>query len=370
MFECRERPEFPIMPEYTVVPADLQKDRQVVIDLWRQNLADTNHLEEKYDWHFLNNPFGPGQIWILEADGLPIGTTSLGMRPLKLGETLTTAGVACDLAVNKDHRFLQPALLLQRALLSAAHAGVRVVYGLPNPAGASVLKYVGYREFCSVHRYAKLLRVSHYLERSRKFGAVVPFIGRMADHGFAVLQLFRRGRQNAQVTQVFPCFDERFDELWSRVGSAHPALTVRDRQFLNWRYHECPLRRYKTLGLLTKDESRLLGYLIYYVENHSAICTDLFVPSGAEDLSCLVSSWATLAWRDGLAALSISCSDGALPASLLGLGFTRRSAEATTRPNRSSRHEPCKTLFTHERLSLTEDAVAGGWYYTEGDSPY
>jgi hypothetical protein len=370
MFECRERSQFPIMPQYTVVPAHLQKDRQVIIDLWRHNLADINHLEEKYDWHFLNNPFGLGQIWILEADGQPIGTTSLGMRPLKLGQTLTTAGVACDLAVNKDHRFLQPALILQRALLSTSHAAVRVVYGVPNPAGAAVLKYVGYREFCSVHRYAKLLRVSHYLQRSRKFGAMVPFIGRMADHGFAALQSFSRGRENARVTRVFPSFDERFDQLWSRMDSAHPALTVRDRRFLNWRYHECPLRQYKTLGLLTEDESTLLGYLIYYVEHHSAICADLLVLSGAEDLSCLLSSWATVAWRDGLASLSLSCSDGALPASLLHLGFTRRSAAPATGPDRSSSHEPCKTLFTHERPSVTEHAVAGSWYYTEGDSPY
>jgi hypothetical protein len=358
------------MPEYAVVPADLQKDRQVIIDLWRQNLADISHLEEKYDWHFLNNPSGPGQIWILKADGRPIGTTSLGMRPLKLGQTLTTAGVACDLAVNKDHRFLRPALMLQRALLATSHAGVRIVYGVPNPAGASVLKYVGYREFCSVHRYAKLLRVSHYLQRSRKFGAIVPFIGRMADQGFAALQSFSRGRENGRLTQLLPRFDERFDELWSRMDSAHPALTVRDRRFLNWRYHECPLRQYKTLGLLTEDESRLLGYLIYYVEDHSAVCTDLLVLSGAEDLSCLLSSWAAAAWRDGLASLSLSCSDGALPASLLRLGFTRRSAAPTTRPDRSSRHEHCKTLFTHERHSATEQPVAGNWYYTEGDSPY
>jgi len=191
----------------------------------------------------------------------------------------------------------------------------------------------------------------------------------MADYGFAALQSFRRGRVNTRVTQIFPCFDERFDELWSRMDSAHAALTVRDRQFLNWRYDECPLRRYKTLGLLTEDESSLLGYLIYYVEGHSAICADLLVPSG-EDLSCLVSSWATVAWRDGLASLSISCSDGALPAGLLGLGFTRRSASATTRPDRSSRREQCKTLFTHGRLPFTAHAVARGWYYTEGDSPY
>ena len=190
------------------------------------------------------------------------------MRPLKLGQILTTAGVACDLAVNKNHRFLQP----------SPHPSARVAFHtrmpqfelsmacVPNPAGAAVLKYVGYREFCSVHRYAKLLRVSHYLQRSRKFGAIVPFIGRMADHGFAALQSFSRGRENARVTRIFPSFDERFDQLWSRMDSAHPALTVRDRRFLNWRYHECPLRQYKTLGLLTEDESTLLGYLIYYVE--------------------------------------------------------------------------------------------------------
>ena len=147
MFECRERTEFLNLPEYTVVPADLDKDRQVIMDLWRRNLADINHLEEKYDWHFLNSPFGPGQIWILKADGQPIGTTSLGMRPLKIGEIVTIAGVACDLAVNKEHRFLQPALLLQRALISSAHAGIRILYGVPNSAGALVMKHVGYREF-------------------------------------------------------------------------------------------------------------------------------------------------------------------------------------------------------------------------------
>jgi hypothetical protein len=370
MCERPERLGFLVMPEYAVFPADLEKDRQVIIDLWRQNLADINDLEKKYDWHFLNNPFGRGQIWILKADGQPIGTTSLGMRPLKLGQTVTTAGVACDLAVDKHHRFLQPALMLQRALLSTLHAGIRIVYGVPNRAGASVLKYVGYREFCSVHRYAKLLRVSHYLQRSRQFGPIVPFIGRMADHGFAALQSFSRGRENARVAHLLHRFDERFDDLWNRTDSAHATLTVRDRQFLTWRYRDCPLRQYKTLGLLTEDESRLLGYLIYYVEDHSAVCSDLLVLSSAEDLSCLISSWAAVAWRDGLASLSLSCSDGALPASLLRLGFTRRSAAATTKPERASGHEQCKTLLTHDRRSPPEQSVRGDWYYTEGDSPY
>jgi hypothetical protein len=357
------------MSEYSVVPADLVKDKQVILDLWQHNLADTVHLEDKYDWHFLNNPFGLGQSWILESNGHPIGTTSLGMRPLKLNDTVTTAGVACDLAVNKEHRFLQPALLLQRALLTSAHGRVQIVYGVPNSAGSAVMKYVGYNEFCCVHRYAKVLRISQYLEKSGKFRAIVPFIGRIADQGFAALQVFGRQRSR-RLTQVLPSFDERFDELWNQIASEQWAVTIRDRRFLKWRYQECPLRQYKILGLLTEDKSRLLGYLIYYVEDHSAVCADFLASGGPEDLDCLLSSWTAIAWGCGLSALSLSCSNGTLAANLLRHGFSRRSAVLPSKHNNKNQHEHCKTLFTYEPHSSTAAAVADSWYYTEGDSPY
>jgi hypothetical protein len=356
------------MAEYAVVSANLEKDRKVIIDLWRRNLADTGHLEEKYDWHFLNNPFGPGQIWILKADGQPIGTTSLGMRLLKFGETVTTAGVACDLAVDKEHRFLRPALLLQRALLSSANPEVQILYGVPNSGGASVMKHVGYRQFCAVHRYARVLRPSHYLLRSSKLKAMAPFLGKLADQGFATWQSF--GRRGGRVAQVLPCFDERFDELWNGLRFGHATLTVRNRRFLKWRYRECPLREYKTLGLLAPDEAKLLGYLIYYVKDASALCVDLLAPGGAEDLESLLSSWAALASCDGLATLSISCSGGALADALPRHGFSLRSAVPPSKSDRTQGHEACKTLFTHLRHFGAVPAVPDRWYYTEGDSPY
>ena len=357
------------MPHYAVVPADLEKDRQVILDLWRRNLTDINHLEEKFDWQFLNSPFGPGQIWILEEGGRPVGTTSLSMRRMKLREFVTTAGVAGDLAVNKEHRFLQPALMLQRALMSSAHPGIRILYGVPNSAGASVMNYVGYHKLCCVHRYAKVLRISHYLQRSGKFAAMAPLIARIADRGFSALQSFGQ-RKTKRVTQILPCFDERFDDLWSRLSTEHSTLTVRDRGFLNWRYQQCPLRQYKTLGLLTEDGSSLLGYLIYHVEDHAAICVDVLASGGAEDLASLLSSWADLVRGDGLASLSVSCPDGALAATLEQQGFTRRSIQPASKSDRTRRHEPSKTLFTHERHSATGPSVADNWYYTEGDILY
>jgi hypothetical protein len=121
---------------------------------------------------------------------------------------------------------------------------------------------------------------------------------------------------------------------------------------------------------LTKDESKLLGYLIYYVEERSALCADFIAPGGVEDLDSLLSSWAALAFSEGLASMSVSCSDGALAASLVHQGFSRRSIASPSNPGRTRRHEQCKTLFTHERHSASEPAMADDWYYTAGDSPY
>jgi hypothetical protein len=360
---------FLTLTEYAVISAGLEKDRQVIIDLWRQNLVDIDQLEEKYDWHFLNNPFGLGQIWILTADGHPVGTASLAMRPLRVGDTVTTAGMAGDLAVNKDHRFLQPALTLQRALMSSAHGGIRMLYGVPNPGAASVMKYVGYREFCPIHRYAKALKMSHYLQRSGKLGAVAPFIGKIADQGLAAWQSIGR-RQGKRGTQVLHSFDERFDELWSGLGSSQTTLTIRDRKFLQWRYRDCPLRQYKTIGLLTDDDSRLLGYLIYYVEANSAVCADLLALGGAENLDCLLSFWAAQASGDGLASLSVSCSDQALASSLVRHGFSQRSIVSASKPGRASQQERSKTLFTYDRHAASEPTIATNWYYTDGDSLY
>jgi hypothetical protein len=101
-----------------------------------------------------------------------------------------------------------------------------------------------------------------------------------------------------------------------------------------------------------------------------ALCADVFASADDDDLDCLLSSWATQAWEDGLASLSVCCSGGALAAALRRQGFSRRSVAPANKPRPTQTQEQSRTLFTHERLSGTESAVADSWYYTEGDSPY
>src|SRR5690242_10191483 len=142
---------------YRVIPADFEKHREAILALWSRNLADKHNLQDKLEWHFGRNPSGPGQCWLLEADGEPAGTASLGLRRLKLGDRVITAGVACDLAVEKKHRFLQPAMMLQKTLLASMKKHVELVYGFAGSGGTAVLQRAGYEPICFVERYAKVL---------------------------------------------------------------------------------------------------------------------------------------------------------------------------------------------------------------------
>jgi hypothetical protein len=358
------------VPNYKTVAASLESDRDLILEIWRRNHSDVYRLEEKFDWHFRHNPGGSGQCWILEADGRAVGTTSLGLRRIQLGGEVVSAGIACDLAVDEAHRFLQPALTLQKELLASMRDSVRFAYGLPNPRGGAVMKRAGYHEVFPVHRYGKALRVSPYLVRSRRLAWSAPILGGIADFAYAAFLRLGERSHRSYAAQVFADFDERFDDLWERVKPEYACLTVRDRRFLQWRYRDCPLHQYTAIGLLSADRSRLLGYVIYYAEDDCAICADIFSASNDCEIECLLSAWVCHARQSGLTSMSAACSlPDAARRGLLRAGFTLRTVSVRSAPSPSQKQELSRSLLAHNRPSVDKGAMAG-WYFTYGDQPY
>jgi len=356
------------VPNYRVAAANIETDRDLILAIWRRNLSDVYRLEEKFDWHFRHNPGGDGQCWILESDGRAVGTTSLGLRRIQLGGAVVSAGIACDLAVDEAHRFLQPALTLQKELLVSMHESVQIAYGLPNPRGAAVMKRAGYHEVFPVHRYGKALRISPYLVRNRRLAWSAPILGNIADFAYAAFLRLGERSSRSYTAQIFVDFDERFDDLWARVKSEHACLTVRDRRFLQWRYIDCPLHQYTALGLLSADQSKLLGYVIYYAEDDCAICADIFSGSDDREIECLLSAWVCHARQAGLTGMSAACSlSDAARSGLLRIGFTQRTVPVRSPP--SQKQELSRSLLAHNRQSVDSGAMAA-WYFTYGDQPY
>ena len=55
-------------------------------------------------------------------------------------------------------------------------------------------------------------------------------------------------------------FDESYDRFWEQVKSKYELLLVRDRAFLQWRFHDIPVRRYQALS--ARQDAEILGYIV------------------------------------------------------------------------------------------------------------
>jgi hypothetical protein len=102
---------------------------------------------------------------------------------------------------------------------------------------------------------------------SRAVGAAT---GLLWQAGRRATRMLRRRPAGSGVTvSRITRFDERFDELWRRVGPSHGVLVVRDAAYLNWRFTERPDCTYEIAA--AERDGRVQGYVVYYAKRRGEL---------------------------------------------------------------------------------------------------
>jgi len=350
---------------YTVAEADLERDREGILDVWRRNLPDKEKAGDKLDWYYRSNPLGSGRIWTLISDstGAIVGTAGLGWRQLKIGDSSRCVGLNSDFAVDPAHRSLLPALKMLKAVLAGLPDDAAFAYCVPNQNAAPLMKRVGFTPLGSLRRHARVLQHSEYLRRIPRIGAVAPILA-------APLDLFLRiasrenwtAMQGAHVRQVKD-FDERFDRFWEQVGRRFSVAAERSAAFLHWRYNLCPLQNYRCIGLWTAKEDRLLGFAVYYVDDSHMRLVDLIAEDSGPVLRRLLAAAISAGRKDGVKSISLSVGeDFPLTQELREYGFVPR--EDTGGAN------AIVAYFRPDVGSPFEQTPPAQWYFVGGDEDY
>jgi hypothetical protein len=107
------------MDSYVVRRCRPEEARGAVEELWQRNLTLEQSAAEKFAWLYEQAPEPPEALFVLEAkvaEGAlrPVGTAGVGIRQIAVGEQRLRAGLLADLAVDRDHRTVAPALRLVR----------------------------------------------------------------------------------------------------------------------------------------------------------------------------------------------------------------------------------------------------------------
>jgi hypothetical protein len=288
-----------------------------------------------------------------------VGTVGLGTRWLWAGGKRVRVGLASDFAVDMDHRSLQPAMRLQKAVLACLGDDLPLVYGLPNAQSVGVCHRLGYRTIGTLRRLVKVLRVGRYLRARSGAWWALSGLAPAIDLGLRAASAYTWRRSRGRTVQVLPDFDERFDALWQRAAESAPVIGERSAEFLRWRYAACPLRRYVTLGLLPTHGDRLQGYAVCFVHDGQVAVADLLTDGsdGAEgDLLAGVLSWSR---REGANSAAVECMAARLEGSARRLGFVERREGRV-------QHVIARTV---DAAGLSEDKLRG-WYITLGDEDF
>ena len=259
--------------------ADLETDRGALLNLIRRYLsAEMN--ESKFHWLYENGAHGPARVWVAQEASTKqvIGSAAAFPRKLRFGPQPTNGFVLGDFCMEERYRSLGPSLRLQRACLAALdEPGFEFLYDFPSASMMAVNQRIGLEETGKLVRWAKPLRTEEKIRHvvgsaplAKGLSAVVdPLLARRGWQGNS--QSCELQRQEGLCGPEFTEFDQQF--------AGQPGIrTVRDADYLNWRYLSGVRPCYELLT--ARRGGKLVGFVVSTATAEDASIVDL---SAAEE---------------------------------------------------------------------------------------
>jgi len=226
-------------------------------------------VDAYYRWKYGNGAGESNRIRVAVGTNGLMGVVAMLPRRIKLGARILTVFELGDLLTDSRYRRQGVFSILAREACEASAAMGALSYVKPNArSGPILVNRLGFRRLVELDTLARPIRVSRIL--AHRFGRLTGVWTQPLDTLFAVC-----GSSGALLVTRETTFTEEFDGLWDAVAGEYPAIVVRDRAYLEWRYEENPTE-YTILvardasgrlqgfavGLVVESEAKKIGYLV------------------------------------------------------------------------------------------------------------
>jgi radical SAM superfamily enzyme YgiQ (UPF0313 family) len=223
-------------------------DEYQIVDLYNEVFKKERTMAH-WCWEFAENPAGI-QISVAETArgeivghyaGLPTFFNYDGEK------ILNTQIIDSMVAPDYQKALKKPGLFAKCVIHGGDTFGQRYhfAYGFPNKVHYRLgttqhVKYT-YEKIRNINKLVKNIEV-------QKSGLMDKFRNKMDKLNYTVAQIDR--------------FDERADALWERCKEDLPLAIIRNAEYLNWRYIDCPDVNYLCIGVYHKKSGYLLGWAV------------------------------------------------------------------------------------------------------------
>lgn len=244
--------------------ADLIKERETILGTLNENRKRKKDFN-RYDWLYLDNPFGQAKAWLAVCDqtGDIAGVTAVFPRLMDVEGQEVMCWNCGDFSINQKFRTLGAAVKLRSEATKNVNKGViPFLYAHPNDRMKAVHLRVGHTCLGEMVRYARVLQVDSYVGKTLKGTWIAKGLGWGVNAGFALRTGgYRKNKDyTSELHQKFP-FSAPFTDLMEKVKTHYAVLGHRNAEYLKWRFWDNPELDASILLLYRLGE--LVGYAIF-----------------------------------------------------------------------------------------------------------
>lgn len=234
--------------------------------------------EDHWRWKLKGQPGTVDNVWLAVSRDKPVFQYAGIPTRFRLSQATATSMVSVDTMTAPEFR--------RRGLLTqvAGHAyaawrdnGVAFVIGLPNNQWGSRTGSLGWRPLFPLQWMTRPLRPEAFVARRLK----LPVLERMTVPAKVANRLLQAclHRDPEVHTERVTQADESFDQIWERCKSDCSYSTVRDRNWVNWRFLASPSQAYELT--LARRLGQPAGYCVHSLTQNegriSACLVDVLV---------------------------------------------------------------------------------------------
>ncbi len=257
---------------YTVREADIDKERDIMVNILKNNRqTESFDYDKRFEWIYLNNPYGKAKAWIIwnDKEKEPVGFTGVFPRPVYVNGKSIVCWNCGDFSIEKRYRTLGIALKLRKAAKAFIDKGEPpFLYAHPNERMELIHIKSGHKKIAHMQRYALPIRATRLIRSYVKNDTLTWFLSKPANFLLSLKYRFStflgiNGQLHDSV-KVGPAHNQ----LNERMAEAFKVVGGRDTTYLNWKFGENPNRSYQQFDMFYKQ---LLVGTVFFVRKKDAV---------------------------------------------------------------------------------------------------
>jgi hypothetical protein len=281
-------------------PGDESRIQELFKFVFNRDMGKSESREH-WDWEFLKNPSGLGEI-MLAVDGEKIvGHYAVIPERIKIKGVPVVGTLSLDTMVHPDYQGQQIFTKLATSLYEdIGKKGMPITYGFPNQNSIhGIVNKLQWKEIATL----PVLQLTIGAEKviTRALGSRL--LGKAGSLFFGRKRLKETPASEGKEWKVekVTAFGEEFDQIFDQGSAGMNVTLIRDSKYLNWRFIEKPENDYESFSIA--DKERTYGYIVLKIEEKfdlkSAFITDYFSRGDNPSLDRQLISFGTdyLNWR-------------------------------------------------------------------------